>query len=239
MKHLAAAEIIAEFVASGLATSEKQDTLIAAVQAVGIDRYANISYYNALTTLGGEATIGDSIERARVYDTSTSAIISTIWTNEETGLVLTTPPAIGTDVELWDSSGLTVAELASLNLATQCTLEAILAKQIAAPSTASKQDAQTLLLTPTPYTDVSSTITLGSTAQTLLAANASRTGVLFQNISDTDMYLNPTGVATTGVGSYLLKGGGGVYETPKGVKDVQAISVLCATTGKAFTAKWW
>ena len=91
----------------------------------------------------------------------------------------------------------------------------------------------------TPYTDASGTITLGGTVQGVLPINAARTGVMFQNMSDTDMYVNPTGTATTGAGSYLVKAGGSVYETPTGVKDSQALSVLCATTGKAYTAKWW
>lgn len=88
-------------------------------------------------------------------------------------------------------------------------------------------------------TDASSTITLGGTSQEVLAANSARTGILFQNISNTDMYLNTTGTATTGAGSYLIKADGGAYETPIGIKDSLAISVLCSTTGKAFTAKGW
>jgi len=88
------------------------------------------------------------------------------------------------------------------------------------------------------YTDASSTITTGGTAQTILAANSARTGISFQNISDTDMYLNTTGTATAGAGSYLIKAGG-TYVTDYGAKDSQAVSLLCATTGKAFTCKWW
>jgi len=88
------------------------------------------------------------------------------------------------------------------------------------------------------YTDASSTITTGGTAQTILVANSARTGISFQNISDTDMYLNTTGTATAGAGSYLIKAGG-AYVTDYGAKDSQAISLLCATTGKAFTCKWW
>ena len=105
-------------------------------------------------------------------------------------------------------------------------------------ASAAKQDEQIALLTPAPYTDASSTITTGGTAQTILAANTDRTGISFQNTSDTDMYLNTTGIATEGAGSYLIKAGG-TYVTDYGAKDSQAVSLLCATTGKAFTCKWW
>jgi len=112
-------------------------------------------------------------------------------------------------------------------------------ESIGGGASAAKQDEQTALLTPKPYTDApSSTITLGGTAQTILAANTARTGVTFYNVSDTKMWLNNTGLATAGAGSFPIEAGGS-YVTDYGAKDSQAISILCATTGKAYTCKWW
>jgi len=108
-----------------------------------------------------------------------------------------------------------------------------------AGATFAEQQAQTALLNPKTYTDASSTITLGGTAQAILAVNSMRTGISFMNISDADMYLNNTATATSGAGSFLIKANGGTYVTDHGAKDSQEISILCATTGKSFTCKWW
>lgn len=87
-------------------------------------------------------------------------------------------------------------------------------------------------------TDRSGTITAGGTAQQVMALNTSRYGFCFMNISDTDMYICFTGTATAGAGSLKIPAGA-LYETmPAGV-PVGAVSVFCATTGKAFTAWEW
>ena len=84
----------------------------------------------------------------------------------------------------------------------------------------------------------SGTITLGGTAQTLLAANTSRKYFEFQNRSVTDMILciGSTATATNGI---ILAGGvggvGGSYTMPANVVMTGAISIFCATTGRAFT----
>jgi len=82
--------------------------------------------------------------------------------------------------------------------------------------------------------DRSGTITTGGTAQELAAENSIRTGLTVQNISDTDMWIDEVGgtAAAAGTGSFLLPANGGVYQ----VGTFNAISIFCATTGKAFTA---
>lgn len=83
-------------------------------------------------------------------------------------------------------------------------------------------------------TDRSDTIDTGGTAQQVAAANASRRYLLFQNHSDTDMWIN---FGTDAVASQpSIKIAAGVAYTPTFV-DTRAISVICATMGKAFTCK--
>ena len=89
-----------------------------------------------------------------------------------------------------------------------------------------------------PLADGSATaITLGGTAQTISAAKPRRY-MLFQNISDTAMWLNFGAVATADTPSVYIAGGanaGIVFEgsfVPDGL-----VSVMCATTGKKFVFK--
>ena len=90
----------------------------------------------------------------------------------------------------------------------------------------------------TTLVDRSGTITTGGTAQVLCAANASRKGILIQNLSNGDLWINSLGTATAGVGS--LKISSGVYwESPFGGAGVGAVSILGATTAQAFTAREW
>lgn len=79
-------------------------------------------------------------------------------------------------------------------------------------------------------TDRSGTITSGATAQNAMASNAVRKGWVLINNSDTDMYVHAAGTAssTAGIPVYPREMAFG-YE-------VNAISVYCVTTGKAFTA---
>lgn len=85
-------------------------------------------------------------------------------------------------------------------------------------------------------TDRSGSITLGGTSQQVAAANASRQYLLFQNISDTDMWINFAIAAVADSPSiYIAAKSGITFETnfiPTG-----ALNVICATTGKKYTAK--
>ena len=78
----------------------------------------------------------------------------------------------------------------------------------------------------------SGTITTGGTAQVLMAANSSRSGIEFFNNSVGSIWLNVVGTATAGGGSIEVRSGG--YWSPP-VVPVTAISIIGATTGQAFT----
>lgn len=83
--------------------------------------------------------------------------------------------------------------------------------------------------------DRSSTITTGGTAQTVMAANTSRKGYFFQNISTETMWGSFLGnAAADTAGSFEIApkaviSSGSVCET-------NALSVVSATTGRKFTA---
>jgi hypothetical protein len=74
------------------------------------------------------------------------------------------------------------------------------------------------------------TITSGGTSQVVDAAR-SRSYIELQNTSDTDMYLNFGGAATTG--HLKIVSGASWYNSPAHC-PVNSINVLCATTGKTY-----
>lgn len=79
-------------------------------------------------------------------------------------------------------------------------------------------------------TDRSGSITLGGTAQNAMAVNTSRKEWTFTNTSDTVMYVSAAATATAANGIPVYPD-----ETVEG-NETNAISVLCATTGKTFSA---
>ena len=85
------------------------------------------------------------------------------------------------------------------------------------------------------FVDRSGTITAGGTSQQVAAANASRRYLVFQNHSDTDMWLNFGVAAVASQPSVKLSANGGAYEPL--VAPLGTINVIGATTGKAFTCK--
>lgn len=82
----------------------------------------------------------------------------------------------------------------------------------------------------TSATDRSGTITLGGTAQDALAVNKSRYEWTLINNSDTLMMVSAGATASATAGAPAYPG-----DVVSG-KETNAISVYCATTGKAFTA---
>ena len=90
-----------------------------------------------------------------------------------------------------------------------------------------------------PLRNFSGTITAGGTAQNVYTpATAPKVnGVLFQNVSDTDMTIDFDQDAVAGTG--ILVAAGLAYQTPEGFVFSGKLSVLCATTGKAFVCKIW
>lgn len=85
-------------------------------------------------------------------------------------------------------------------------------------------------------TDRSGTITSGGTAQTIMAANATRRYLLIQNSSDTAMWCNFTTTAVASQPSFTLIAGASFVMENNAV-STEAISCIGATTGKIFTAK--
>lgn len=82
-------------------------------------------------------------------------------------------------------------------------------------------------------TDRSGSITTGGTAQALAAANTARTGLVGQNISAGDLWINEIGgtAAVDTAGSYKITSG-----SPFSVSTSRAVNIIGATTGQKFTA---
>lgn len=87
--------------------------------------------------------------------------------------------------------------------------------------------------------NLSGTITLGATAQTIQAAGNIRNGFAFQNVSDADMWVGINVGAAVADSPCILIPAGALYETAPGERVEGLISVICATTGKKFTAWSW
>lgn len=92
------------------------------------------------------------------------------------------------------------------------------------------------------YTDVSGTMTTGSTAQTVSIASTTRRGYRIQNLSQTSsLFINDTGAqaVTTALGASMTLLPGAYYESPSAGVSKAAISVNGPTTGQAFAAATW
>lgn len=86
--------------------------------------------------------------------------------------------------------------------------------------------------------DSSGTITTGGTAQQAAAARSNRQYVLIQNVSDTTMWVNFGVVAVANQPSIQLVAGASLeLGGHTGVVPDEYISVIGATTGKAFVIK--
>lgn len=86
--------------------------------------------------------------------------------------------------------------------------------------------------------DGSGTITLGGTAQQLLAVNANRKGYWVQNSSSGDLWISELTTAVASQPSLKIPAGA-LYESITGAAPTGAISIIGATTGQAFTAREW
>lgn len=91
---------------------------------------------------------------------------------------------------------------------------------------------------PGQITNRGGTITLGATAQELMAANSHRSGFSLQNLSAGDLYFSEFGDASAGQPSTKVIPGA-LYETPAGIAPTGAVSVYGATTAQAFSAREW
>ena len=92
--------------------------------------------------------------------------------------------------------------------------------------------------------NISGTITLGGTAQYATFAKPSRKGYFIQNHSAGDLWINDMAVAVASQPSIRIPPGA-MYETPSsgdlggGAYGTEAISIIGATTGQAFTGRSW
>ena len=85
-------------------------------------------------------------------------------------------------------------------------------------------------------TDVSGTITTGGTSQLLTAAVTARKYLMVQNNSTGNLGINFTGAATLANPSIVLVPGGSFTMESNFVSN-EAVNIIGATTGQAFTAK--
>ena len=88
-----------------------------------------------------------------------------------------------------------------------------------------------------PITDRSSTITAGGTSQQVVAKTPNRNYLMFQNTSNTDMWINFGKSAAAASPSFLCAANGGTWVWETGYIPTDDLHVFCATTGKAFTCK--
>lgn len=89
----------------------------------------------------------------------------------------------------------------------------------------------------TAFTDHSGTITAGNTSQEAAPGVTEAKCVDFQNVSDTDMWVNfgKSASATAGGGSYYIAPGLGMrWSNPA---PPESVHVLCASANKGFVLK--
>lgn len=91
-----------------------------------------------------------------------------------------------------------------------------------------------------PLTDASGNIVTANSSQTVLPVNNNRKYLLFQNLSDTDMYVNFGATATIGSGSIWIGPAGGSIEFGGGFGFCPSndLNVICYAAGKSFTCKY-
>lgn len=92
---------------------------------------------------------------------------------------------------------------------------------------------------PVALTDRSGTITLGGTAQALMAANASRKGFVVYNNSAGSLWINELGATAVLAQPAIEVKTATSYTPPEGGVSPAAISIIGATTAQAFTAREW
>lgn len=87
--------------------------------------------------------------------------------------------------------------------------------------------------------NISGTIATGGTAQTLIRANPSIRGYRIYNNSAGDLWINDTGAnATTASPSEIIPANTW-YRSDFGGASTLGVSIIGATTGQAFTARYW
>ena len=115
---------------ASLAEQQTQTTHLAAIEAaveqIGVTRYVAISNWISKIAFTDVAAAGITIQNFRVIDLNTSATLSSVWTNLATEVDLDTPPEIDVEIEYIGGTAVTLAEMQSLGIATESTLNSIL-----------------------------------------------------------------------------------------------------------------
>lgn len=87
--------------------------------------------------------------------------------------------------------------------------------------------------------DWSGTIAAGTTAQSLMPANATRNGFSVQNSSSADLWINELGGTAAASQPSIKIAAGATYTTPYKQPCPYAVSIYGGTTSQAFTAREW
>lgn len=87
--------------------------------------------------------------------------------------------------------------------------------------------------------DRSGTITLGGTAQQLMAANTQRHGCSVQNQSTGDLWINDLGGTASAIQPSKWIPAGSEWTCSIGGTSLLAMSIFGGTTGQAFMAQEW
>ncbi len=87
-------------------------------------------------------------------------------------------------------------------------------------------------------TDRSGTIASTGVSQTLMAANATRSGYVVQNNGASVMWLNEIGAAASAIGGSYAIAPGAVFPPPGWPVTAAAIAIT-GTAAQAFTAREW
>jgi hypothetical protein len=86
--------------------------------------------------------------------------------------------------------------------------------------------------------NISGTITSGGTAQQLAAANTNRRGWYIRNNSAGSLWVSDMTTAVQSQPSLEIKAGE-LYESVNGGTSLNALSIIGATTGQAWTGREW
>jgi hypothetical protein len=87
------------------------------------------------------------------------------------------------------------------------------------------------------FLDHSGLITQALTSQRVVAANLDRKYILFENVSDTDMWINFGTDANLAQPSMLIKASGGSFTMETGFICTDQLNVICSVVSKGFICK--
>ncbi len=96
-----------------------------------------------------------------------------------------------------------------------------------------------LIGNPVSYTYRGGTITAGGTSQAAAPANASRAGLMLQNLSSNDLFISVSGSAANTTSGLRLVPNTAPFVFPMHGVPTANVSIIGATTGQAFLCYEW